>query len=117
VGESWVFHRLKDTLDHACWAGIPPGESLRKLGKEIRVSALGELGDIIGLSSNEGAGIYRILRAKATSIHEGLLLQDLNAAHEANEKLSLPVSLLGVIFLAVLMGPALLSMIITLPGN
>ncbi|MDR0488693.1 MAG: hypothetical protein LBG99_04715 [Propionibacteriaceae bacterium] len=115
VGDSWVFARLRESLDQATWAGLTSGDALRELSKDLGTTDLGEVADIITLSSNEGAGIYRILRAKARSIREGLLLSDTTRAHEANEKMSLPVSVLGIVFLAILIGPALLSMAISFP--
>ena len=115
VGDSWVFTRLRESLDRATWAGLTGRDALRELSQELGVTDLGEVADIIALSSNEGAGIYRILRAKARSIREGLLLSDTTRANEANEKMSLPVSVLGIVFLAILIGPALLSMAISFP--
>jgi Flp pilus assembly protein TadB len=112
LGDSWVFRHLKEALDRGSWAGIPPGEALQELGTTLGLPEVSELGDIVSLSSHEGAGIYRILRAKSTSIRESLLLADTAAAHESNEKMSLPVSLLGMIFLVILITPALLSMMI-----
>ncbi|MCL1923601.1 MAG: hypothetical protein FWG15_07100 [Propionibacteriaceae bacterium] len=115
VGDSWVFSLLKEALDEASWAGLTPGDGLKALGEKLGITDLIEIADIINLSSGEGAGIYRLLRAKARSIQERLLLSELTSSHEANEKMSLPVSLLGIIFLAIVIGPALLTMMGTLP--
>ena len=115
VGDSWVFTRLKESLDRATWAGMTGHDGLWELSTDLGVTDLGEVADIVALSTAEGAGIYRILRAKARSIREGLLLSDITKANEANEKMSLPVSILGIVFLAILIGPALLSMMGTMP--
>ena len=115
VGDSWVFAKLRECLDRSTWAGVSGRDGLQELAKELGVNDLGEVADIIALSSTEGAGIYRILRAKSRSIREGLLLSDITRANEANEKMSLPVSILGIVFLAILIGPALLSMTTSLP--
>ncbi|MDR0783975.1 MAG: type II secretion system F family protein [Propionibacteriaceae bacterium] len=111
VGDSWVFLRLREALDRATWAGKAGWDGLRELANEVQVSDLSDLADIMRLSGAEGAGIYRILRSKARSIREGLLLKDLAKANETNEKMSLPVSVLGIVFLAILITPALLSVL------
>lgn len=115
VGDSWVFTRLRETLDRSTWAGLTGWDGLRELAGDLALPDLSDVSDIIRLSGAEGAGIYRILRAKARSLREGLLLTDMTRANEANEKMSLPVSALGIVFLAILIGPALLSMMGSMP--
>jgi Flp pilus assembly protein TadB len=110
VGDSWAFRRLRECLDHATWAGIASWDGLRDLADELALPDLSDVADIIRLSGSEGAGIHRILRAKARSIRESRLTADLTQANEANESMSLPVSVLGIIFLVILIAPALLSM-------
>lgn len=115
IGDSWVFQRLRKTLDRSSWAGQAGWDALRELAQELDLPDLNDVADIIRLSGNEGAGIYPILRARARSIREAILTADLIRSNEANEKMSLPVSVLGIIFLAILIGPALLSMMGSLP--
>jgi hypothetical protein len=110
IGDSWVFARLRECLDHANWAGLSSWDALRALADELGLAELSDVADIIRLSGAEGAGIHRILRAKARSLREAILTADLTQANEANERMSVPVSVLGIIFLAILIGPALLSM-------
>ena len=110
IGDSWVFRRLRECLDHGTWAGLATWDSLRQLADSLDIPELSDVADIIRLSGAEGAGIHRILRAKARSMREGILTSELTKANEANERMSVPVSILGIIFLAILIGPALLSM-------
>ncbi|MDR0284732.1 MAG: hypothetical protein LBI33_07560 [Propionibacteriaceae bacterium] len=114
TGDSWVFVRLREALDRGTWAGVNGWDSLSGLADDLDLSDLADVADIVRLSGTEGAGIYRILRAKSRSLREGLLLTDVTRANETNEKMSLPVSVLGIVFLAILIGPALLSMLGTL---
>jgi len=114
IGDSWVFHRLQERLDHATWSGQTGWDGLSQMATDLDLSDLGDVADIMRLSGAEGAGIYRILRAKARSMREGLLLTDMTTANETNEKMSMPVSVLGIVFLAILIGPALLSMLSSL---
>ena len=111
IGDSWVFHRLQERLDHATWSGQTGWDGLGQMAQDLDLSDLSDVADIMRLSGTEGAGIYRILRAKARSMREGLLLADMTTANETNEKMSMPVSVLGIVFLAILIGPALLSML------
>ena len=111
IGDSWVFHRLQERLDHATWSGQTGWDGLSQMAADLDLSDLSDVADIMRLSGAEGAGIYRILRAKARSMREGLLLTDMTTANETNEKMSMPVSVLGIVFLAILIGPALLSML------
>jgi hypothetical protein len=97
------------------WAGLTSWDGLRDLATDLDLGDLAEMADIMRLSSSEGASVYRILRAKARSMREGLLLKDLTKANETNEKMSLPVSVLGIVFLTILIAPALLSMLSSLP--
>ena len=111
IGDSWVFHRLRERLDRATWAGMTGWDGLNQMAGDLGLSDLSDVADIMRLSGAEGAGIYRILRAKARSMREALLLTDVTRANETNEKMSVPVSVLGIVFLAILIGPALLSMV------
>ncbi|MCL2784430.1 MAG: hypothetical protein FWD55_03135 [Propionibacteriaceae bacterium] len=115
VGDSWVFTTLRECLDRNTWAGVTGWDGLRELAVELDVSDLADVADIIALSGAEGAGVNRILRAKARTLREGILLADVTKANEVNEKMSLPVSVLGIVFLAILITPALLSMMIAMP--
>ena len=110
IGDSWVFHRLRECLDRGTWAGLAVWDGLRELADSLDLPELSDVADIIRLSGAEGAGIHRILRAKARGIRESILTSELTRLNEANERMSMPVSVLGVIFLAILIGPALLSM-------
>jgi len=111
IGDSWVFHRIQETLDHATWSGQTGWDGLNGMADELNLGDLSDVADIMRLSGAEGAGICRILRAKARSMREGLLLADMTTANETNEKMSMPVSVLGIVFLAILIAPALLSML------
>ena len=111
VGDSWAFRRIGECLERTGWAGLAGWDGLRELATELDLTDLSDVADIMRLSGSEGAGVYRILRAKARSLREGLLTYELTRANETNEKMSLPVSVLGIVFLAILITPALLTML------
>ena len=108
VGDSWVFRRLSEELARTRWSGLTPWESLRALGDELGLSELDDLADIMRLSGEEGAQVYASLRARSTAMRTAMLTAEKAKANEVAERMSIPMSLLGVIFLAILVTPALL---------
>ena len=108
VGDSWVFARLSEELARTRWSGLTPWESLRALGDELGLSELADLADIMRLSGEEGAQVYATLRARSTAMRTAMLTAEKAKANEVAERMSIPMSLLGVIFLAILLTPALL---------
>ena len=71
-------------------------------------SLLDDLADIMRLSGEEGAQVYAQLRARSASMRAAMLNTEKAKANEIGERMSIPMSLLGVIFLAILVAPALL---------
>jgi pilus assembly protein TadC len=108
VGDSWVFRRIREELAFSNWSGEPPWEALRRLSTELGVTELTDLADIVRLSGEEGAQIYAQLRARSAAMRSAMLHAELARANEIGEKLSIPMSVLGVVFLVILIAPALL---------
>ncbi|NHA68230.1 type II secretion system F family protein [Phycicoccus flavus] len=111
VGDSWVFTRLAEELARTRWSGLTPWEALRALGAELALPELDDLADIMRLSGEEGAQVYTTLRARSAGIRTALLSAEKARASEVAERMTIPMSLLGVIFLAILVAPALLRVI------
>ncbi|MEO3939215.1 type II secretion system F family protein [Dermatophilaceae bacterium Soc4.6] len=111
VGDSWVFRRLGEELARTRWSGLTPWDALHGLADELGLPELDDLADIMRLSGEEGAQIYRTLRARSASMRTAMLTAEKARANEIGEKMSIPMSLLGVIFLAILVAPALLRVI------
>jgi len=108
VGDSWVFRRLREELAFSNWSGEQPWQALRRLSQELGVPELGDLADIVRLSGEEGAQIYGQLRARSAAMRAAMLNDEVAYANAVGEKLSIPMSLLGVIFLVILIAPALM---------
>jgi hypothetical protein len=108
VGDSWVFRRLREELAFSTWSGEPPWQALRRLSQELGVTELGDLADIVRLSGDEGAQIYGQLRARSAAMRAAMLNDEVAYANSVGEKLSIPMSILGVIFLVILIAPALM---------
>lgn len=111
VGDSWVFRRLGEELARTRWSGLTPWEALRALGDELGLPELDDLADIMRLSGEEGAQVYASLRARSAGMRTAMLTAEKAKANEIGERMSIPMSLLGVIFLAILVTPALLRVI------
>lgn len=110
IGDSWVFRRLRERLRQTNWAGQPAWDGLAEMAADLALPDLADLADIVRLTGDQGAGVYTILRARAQSLRTACMTNELTAANEANEKMSVPVSVLGIVFLAILIGPALMAM-------
>lgn len=108
VGDSWVFKRIKAAIDQAEWTGRQPWDGLKDLSDELEIPEIGDLAEIMRLSREQGSTVYEQLRARASSMRNALLSEDLAKAAAAAEQLSVPVSMLALIFLAILGSPAIL---------
>src|SRR5665811_832156 len=82
------------------WAGLPD------LAAATGVTELGDLADIMRLSGQDGAAVYGTLRARAASLRTQLLTATAAEANAASEHMTVPVALLGVVFMALIGYPA-----------
>jgi Flp pilus assembly protein TadB len=112
VGDSWVFRRLREELAYSSWSGEQPWDALRRLSYELGVTELSDLADIVRLSGEEGAQIYGQLRARSAAMRTAMLTDEVAASNAVGEKMSIPMSLLGVIFLVILVTPALVRVMV-----
>ncbi|MBK8462878.1 MAG: type II secretion system F family protein [Nigerium sp.] len=110
IGHSWVFTRLSEELARSRWSGEPPWDALTGLADELGVSELADLADIMRLSGEEGAQVYATLRARSSAMRTAILTGEQGEANEISERMVVPGSLLGVVFIALLLTPALLRL-------
>ena len=111
VGQTWVFRRIAEELARSRWSGVPPWEALHALAEELGVPELDDLADIMRLSGEEGAQIYANLRARSAAMRTAMLEAERAKAHDIGERMYIPASLLGVVFVAILVAPALLRIL------
>lgn len=107
IGDDASFQHIRQALLRARLEGRTPWLQLAALAEELRVPELGDVADIMRLSGEDGAAVLPTLRARAASLRTTLLQEDVAAANEASERMSIPVALLGVAFMALLGFPAL----------
>lgn len=112
VGDSWVFRRLAEELARSRWSGLPPWDALRRLSEELGLPELADLADIMRLSGEEGAQVYQTLRSRSQSMRTAELNAALADANAIGERMSIPMSTLGLIFMALLVTPAILRIIL-----
>lgn len=110
IGDSWVFTRLSEELTRSRWSGLPPWEALQALADELGLPELEDFADIMRLSGEEGVSVYANLRARSAAMRAAMLNDELAEANAVGERMSIPGSLLGVIFMALLVAPSLLRM-------
>lgn len=111
VGDSWAFQRVREELARTRWSGTTPWDALRQLGEEVGLSELHELADIMRLSGDEDAQVYDQLRSRSSSMRSATLLAQKAEANAVSERMTLPMTLLGVVFLAILITPQLLRLV------
>lgn len=107
VGDSWVFQRLTEELARSRWSGMAPWDALRALADELGLPELDDFADIMRLSK-EGSQVYSNLRARSNALRAAMLNGELARANATNERMSMPMSLLGVVFMVILVAPSLL---------
>jgi len=113
IGDSWVFKRLGEELARSRWSGLPPWDALHALAEELGLPELDDFADIMRLSGEEGASVYATLRARSAAMRTAMLNDEITEANAVGERMTIPGSLLGVIFMALLVTPSLLRMFTT----
>ena len=108
VGDSWPFRRVSEELARSRFSGHQPWDALHELADDLALTDLDDLADIMRLCGEQGAPVYDTLRAKATASRNAQLNADQTAANETGERMFIPASLTAVVFLAILIVPALL---------
>ena len=107
---SWVFRRLSEELARSRWSGLPPWDALHTLATELALPELEDFANTMRLGGEEGASVYTTLRAKSAALRAAMLTDEIAGANAVGERMSIPGSLLGVIFMALLIAPSLLRM-------
>lgn len=111
VGDTWVYARLSAELARSRWSGDSPWDALHTLAEELAMPKLDDLADIMRLAGEEGASVYDNLRARASALRANLQSDELKRANADGERMTIPASLLGITFFAILIAPALLRML------
>jgi len=111
VGDSWPFRRVSEELARSRFSGHQPWDALHHLADNLAVTDLDDLADIMRLCGEEGAPVYDTLRARSAASRNALLTHDLGEANEVGERMFIPASVTAVVFLAILIIPAILRLL------
>lgn len=112
VGGSREFALIRDALLRTELAGQPSWAGLTELGASTGVPELADTADIMRLAGRDGAAVYATLRARAASLRGQLLSASTASANAASEHMVVPVSLLGLCFMALLGYPAFVRILL-----
>ncbi len=110
VGDSWVFGRIREELARARYNGQPPWDALTDLSDTLGLPELADVAHIVRLAGDENSEVYRSLRARSATVRSSLLSAELAEANVVEERMYVPGSFLGLVFLALLMAPSLLRL-------
>ena len=110
IGDSWVFNRIREELARARYNGQPPWDALKVLSDTLDLPELADVAHIMRLAGDENSEVYRSLRARSTAVRSSLLSEELAEANVVEERMYVPASFLGLVFLALLMAPSLLRL-------
>ncbi len=113
VGDSWPFRRISEELARSRFSGQQPWDALHLLADDLSVRDLDDVADIMRLCGEEGAPVYDTLRARSAASRNALLAADLSQANEVGERMTIPASLTAVVFLAILIVPAIARLFTT----
>ena len=113
VGGSWPFRRISEELARSRFSGKQPWDALHLLADELAISDLDDVADIMRLCGEEGAPVYDTLRARAAASRNAILTADQAKANETGERMFIPASLTAVVFLSILLVPALFRLLST----
>ena len=78
------------------------------LSRRIEVPQLDDLGNVMRMSERSGAQIYASLRARATAMRSESLSDQRAKANAVSERLVLPTTVAGFVFLIIFITPAIL---------
>ena len=108
ISNGWVFRRLAQELRRSEFEGQNPWDALTTLSRRIEVPQLDDLGNVMRMSERSGAQIYASLRARATAMRSESLSDQRAKANAVSERLVLPTTVAGFVFLIIFITPAIL---------
>lgn len=106
-GSGWAWGELREALQRGFLMGEQPHESLARLGRELGVDDLVELGSMLALADEEGASVVETVSSKAGSLRERLLTDTETKAASATERMAVPGAMILIGFLWFIAYPAI----------
>jgi tight adherence protein C len=107
IGTSWGAARLRAAIDAAATARVAPWRTLGRLGTDTGVTQLRDLASAVLLAEQEGASVADTLTARANTLRARQAAELKADAKAANQRMVLPLMLLGLCYLIFLLFPAI----------
>jgi tight adherence protein C len=98
---------IRNAISAASSRSIPVWDALEELAIRTRVNQLQELVSSVKLASDRGAQVRLSLTAKADSLRASEDAEDLGASERATERMSAPIVVMFVVFIALAVAPML----------
>lgn len=106
----WVFDRLAEGFTQSSVDGRPPWDVLRAMGEELALPELDDLANIMALAEQQTMPVYQTLREHNRALRVALLTDEQASANAASERLTIPATMLAIVFVAILLGPSLMTL-------
>lgn len=106
----WVFDRLAEGFTQSSVDGRPPWDVLRTMGEELALPELDDLANIMALAEQQTMPVYQTLREHNRALRVALLTDEQARANATSERLSIPATMLAIVFVAILLGPSLMTL-------
>ncbi len=109
----WVFDRLAEGLTQSSVDGRPPWDVLRAMSVELALPELDDLANIMALAEQQTMSVYQTLREHNRALRTALLTDEQARANAVSERLTIPATMLAIVFVAILLGPSLMTLMAT----
>ena len=110
-GAGWPFVELRAALDRCRLSGEAPWRALERLGGRFGVTELSELAATAAVAGEQGAKVRASLAARAAGLRAAQLAEVEAAAGATTERMTVPLVVLGVAFLAFILFPAVVGVL------
>lgn len=106
----WVFDALADVLSASGVDGRRPWEAFDDLARDLGVPSLDDLASIMALAEQQTMPVYQTLRDHNRALRTAMLTDEQARANAANQLLAIPETLLVTVFVAILLGPQVMTL-------
>ncbi|MCA0250903.1 MAG: type II secretion system F family protein [Actinobacteria bacterium] len=110
IGDSWPFQRISDELARSWYSGETTWDAIGHLADELGLPALDDVADIMRLAGAEGSQVHDTLRARSTALRSQLLMAEQARAKARSTRMTIPSTLMAIVFAAVLVTAAVLRL-------
>lgn len=111
AGEGWAFAELRAVLHRSRLAGDSPWAALERLGRQLDVPELREVGTSLALAGTHGAKVRASLEARSAALRSRDLAEMEGNAEAATERMAVPSVLMVVGFVIFVGYPAVIAIL------